>query len=154
MSRGDVEFYLPGLREVLLDPANSDDALTNLIVRRARRGTFDGTLIALLAANRPATLVGLSERLNPFPKIFETPGPVLDEMEKNPKFRNEFADTMFLVLQLRPKTPEDTGRFLKLMETSHPGWLCDKLGRMKGSTELSKILQNEAVERNSRKCSR
>jgi hypothetical protein len=154
LSKRDAEFYVPGLRNPLLDPANSNDALTDLIVRRARRGTFNGTLIALLAANRPATLVGLSERLNPFPKYFETSGPVLDEMEKNPKFRDEFADTMFLVLQLRWETPGDIGRFLKLMEASHTGWLCDKLGRIKGSAEASKILDNPAVKPSSQQCTR
>lgn len=115
---------------------------------------FDGTLIALLAANRPATLVGLSGRLNPLPKIFETSGPVLDEMEWNSKFRDEFADTMFVMLQLHWETPKDIDRLLKLMEASHPGWLCDKLGHIKGSPEVQKILQNDAVKRNSANCSR
>ena len=75
LSNEDVEFYLPSLRDILLDPANSDDAITGLLVRRAQRAMFDGTLIALLATNRPATLVNLSRRLNPLPKIFETSGP-------------------------------------------------------------------------------
>ena len=75
-------------------------------------------------------------------------------MEKDPKFRDEFADTVFLALAARWQTPENIDRFLKLMETSHPGWLCDQLSRHKGSAELPRILANDLVKRNSSQCSR
>ena len=88
------------------------------------------------------------------PSVFARSGAVLDEMERNPKFRDDFADTMFLVLQSRWETRDDIDRFLKLMETSHPGWLCDQLSRHKGSAELPRILANDLVKRNSSQCSR
>lgn len=153
LSRGDIEFYLPRLRGTLLDPANSDDALTNLMVRITRRGILDGALIALLAANRPAALANLSDRLVFFPKVFTNPGPVLDEMEQNAKFRDDFAEAMFLFLKARWESSDNIGRFLGLMEISHPGWLCDQLARHKGSADLSSILENDVVKRSSTQCS-
>jgi hypothetical protein len=150
----DIESYFPRLRDALIDPSNSDQRLAGLIANHARRGNLEGSLIALLAAKRPAALVGLSDRLDPFPRVFIKSGAVLDEMEKNRTFRDDFADTMFLVLQSRWETPKNVDRFLKLMEDNHPGWLCDKLGRIKGSAEISKILKNDTVERNSTKCDR
>jgi hypothetical protein len=152
----DIDFQLPHLRNALLDPANSDQALADLIVRRVRNRSepLEGALIALLGANRPTALAGLSSRLNPMPYWFHRSGAVLDEMDRNAKFRDDFADTMFLILQSRWETPQNIGRFLKLMEASHPGWLCDQLDRMKGSVELSKILENDAVKQNSEQCNR
>jgi hypothetical protein len=152
----DIDFQLPRLRNALLDPVNSDQALADMIVRRMRERSepLEGSLIALLGANRPTALVGLSSRLNPMPYWFHRSGAVLDEMDRNAKFRDDFADTMFLALQSRWETPENIGRFLKLMEASHPGWLCDQLDRIKGSVELSKILQNAAVKQNSAQCNR
>jgi hypothetical protein len=152
LSRGDIEFYLPRLREALLDPANSNDALTNLMVRIARRGILDGALMALLATNRPAVLANLSDRLVSFPKVFTNPGPVLDEMELNAKFRDDFADAMFLFLKARWERSDNVSRFLGLMEASHPGWLCNQLARHKGSADLSSILANDVVKRNSTQC--
>jgi hypothetical protein len=149
-----IEFYFPRLRDALIDPSNPDQALNDLIVSHARRGNLEGSLIALLAEKRPAALVGLSSRLNPMPQTFARSGEVLDEMERNAKFRDDFADTMFLVLQSRWETPQNTGRFLKLMEVNHPGWLCDKLDRMKGSAEISKILAKDAVKQNRTQCTR
>jgi hypothetical protein len=153
MSRGDIDFYLPRLRRALLDPANSNNALTNLMVRIARRGILDGALMALLAANRPAALANLSDRLVSFPKVITNPGPVLDEMERNPKFRDDFADSMFLFLKARWEPAGNIDRFLKLMETSHPGWVCDQLSRI-SSAETSEILANDAVKRYSTQCRR
>lgn len=151
----DINFYLPSLRNALLDPAIPDQALTDLIARRVTRGEpLEGALIAFLGANRPAALVGLSRRLDRMPSVFARSGAVLDEIKRNAKFRDDFADTMFLVLQSRWETPANIDRFLKLMEASHPGWLCDKLGRLKDSAEVQKILQNDAVKRNSENCSR
>jgi hypothetical protein len=152
----DIDFHLPSLRNALLDPAIPDQALADVIVRRIRNRDepLEGSLIAFLGANRPAALADLSSRLDPMPSVFARSGAVLDEMERNTKFRDDFADTMFLVLQSRWESPDNIGRFLKLMETSHPGWLCDKLGRIKGSAETSKILQNDAVKRNSKQCNR
>jgi hypothetical protein len=150
----DIEFYFPRLRDALIDPSNADQALADLILHRARRGKLEGSLIAALAANRPAALVGLSNRLDPMPRVFAKSGAVLDEMDKNPEFRDGFADTMFLALQSRWETPENIGRFLKMMEAGHSGWLCDKLDRMKGSAELSKILENDAVKQNRTQCVR
>lgn len=151
----DINFHLPRLRNALLDPANSDQALADLFVRRARRGEpMEGSLIALLGAHRPAALAGLSSRLDRIPSVFARSGAVLEEMERNAKFRDDFADTMFLFLKARWETPENIGRFLKLMETSHPGWLCDQLSRNKGSAEMSEIRANDVVKRNSMQCSR
>jgi hypothetical protein len=152
----DIDFHLPGLRSALLDPAIPDQALADVIVRRIRtRGEpLEGSLIAFLGANRPAALIGLSSRLDRMPSVFARSGAVLDEMERNAKFRDDFADTMFLVVQSRWESPENIGRFLKLMETSHSGWLCDKLGGIKGPAEISKILENDAVKRNSTQCNR
>ncbi len=147
LSDANVEFYLPGLREAVLDPANSNDALTNLVVSLARRGTLEGALIALLAANRPATLVGLSDRLDPFPKVFATSGPVLDEMEKSSKFRDEFADTMLLALATSWQAPaSNIGRFVNLMETNHPGWFCERLGRFTGSDGILRMRENGVMK--------
>ena len=146
LSDADVEFYLPGLREALLDPANSNDVLTNLVVRLARRGQLEGALIALLAAHRPATLVGLSDRLDPFPKIFATSGPVLDEMEKDSKFRDEFAGTMFLTLATNWQTRENIGRFVNLMEASHPGWFCERLHRVTGSDGILEMRKDGVMK--------
>jgi hypothetical protein len=152
----DIDFHLASLRDALLDPAIPDQSLADVIVRRnrARSEPLEGSLIAFLAANRPAALVGLSGRLDHMPSVFARSGAVLDEMERNAKFRDDFADTMFLLLQSRWESREDIGRFLKLMETSHPGWLCDKLNSIKGSAETSKILANDAVKRNSTQCNR
>jgi len=138
--------YLPGLRDQVLDPSNTDQALTEFVARLARRGTLEGSLIALLAANRPATLVGLSRLLNPVPANFAKSGAVLEEMEKDPKFRDEFADTVFLALAARWQTPENIDRFLKLMETSHPGWLCDRLSRFTGPDGILKARENGAMK--------
>jgi hypothetical protein len=157
LSNTNVEFYLPDLREALLDPANSDDVLTNLVVRLARRGTLEGALIGLLAANRPATLAGLSDRLDPFPKAFATSGAVLDEMEKSAKFRDEFADTMLLALATNWQAPgndignwqaprNNIGRFVNLMEVSHPGWFCERLGRFTGPNGILKMRENGAMK--------
>ncbi len=149
----DINLHLASLRNALLDPALPDQALTDLIVRRVRRSEpLEGALIAFLGAYRPAALVGLSSRLDRMPSVFARSGAVLDEMERNAEFRDDFADTMFLFLQSRWETAANAGRFLKLMESSHPGWLCDKLGHIKGSAEISKILENDAVKRNSSQC--
>jgi hypothetical protein len=152
----DIDFHLPGLRNALLDPAIPDEALTDLIVRRNRTHgePLEGSLIAFLGAHRPAALIDISSRLDRMPGVFARSGAVLDEMERNAKFREDFADTMFLALQSRWETPKDIGRFLKLMESSHPGWLCDKLSRSKNSAETSKILENDAVKRSSTQCNR
>lgn len=147
LSHANVAFYLPGLREALLDPANSDDVLTDLVTSLARRGTLEGSLIALLSAHRPATLVGLSDRLAPLPKVFATPGPVLDEMEKNSKFRDEFADTMLLSLATNWQgAGNNVGRFVNLMETRHPGWFCERLGRFSGSDGILKKREKGAMK--------
>jgi hypothetical protein len=139
---------LPRLRNALLDAANSDQALADLIVRRTRSAEpLEGSLIALLGAHRPTALADLSSRLDRMPAVFARSGAVLDEMKRNAKFRDDFADTMFLFLKARRETRDDIGRFLKLMETSHPGWLCDQLGRINGSAEISKIPENDVVKR-------
>jgi hypothetical protein len=146
--------YLPNLRGALLDPSNSDRSLTDLVMMRARRGILEGSLIALLAANRPAALIGLSDLLNPIPANFAKSGAVVDEMEKNAKFRDEFADTMFLVLAARWQTTENIDRFLKLMETSHPGWFCDRFSRFGGPDRILKLRDNGAIKKYSERCSR
>ena len=129
LSQSDTTFYLPIYRTTLLDPANSDDALIDLVVRRARLGTLDGALIALLATNRPAAIAVLIDRLKPYRATGATSGPILDEMEKNSTFREEFADTMFLALASH-QPQQNIQRFVTLMETSHPGWFCDWLARL------------------------
>lgn len=141
-SKGSDFEILSGLRDALLDPSNPDQALTDLIVRRARRGVLDGSLIALLAAKRPAALSGLSGRLDPMPRVFAKSGAVLDEMEKNARFRDDFADTILLALESRWETRDNIGRFLTLMETSHPGWLCDRLDRFTGSDGIRRTREN------------
>jgi hypothetical protein len=60
-----IDEYLPGLRDQILDPANSDQALADFVARLARRERLEGSLIALLAANRPAALLGLAALLKP-----------------------------------------------------------------------------------------
>lgn len=151
----DSDFHLARLRDALLDPANSDQTLAELVVRRTQYGTLDGSLIALLAAKRPASLVGLPSRLaGALPRGFAQSGAVLDEMENNPTFRDDFAGTALAALATAWPASENIDRFLNLMEDHHPGWLCDRLGRIKGSAEVSKILENPAVKRNSTQCSR
>ncbi|XSC45036.1 hypothetical protein ACF1BQ_001775 [Bradyrhizobium sp. RDT10] len=154
MLNTDFDFHLARLRDALLDPANSDQALADLVVSRTRTATLQGSLIALLAAKRPASLVGLPNRLSPLPRTFATSSAVLDEMENNPTFRDDFAGTALAALATSWPTSENIDRFLKLMENHHPGWLCDQLNRIKGSAEASKILENDVVKRNSMQCSR
>ena len=127
-----VDDYLPSLRDQVLDPANSDQALANFVARLARRERLEGSLIALLAANRPAALVGLAGLLKPAPLYFVKSDAVVAEMEKNPQFRDQFADTMFLVLAANWHPQETVERFLTLMEKSNPGWLCNQLGHLNG----------------------
>jgi hypothetical protein len=127
-----IEDYLPGLRDQVLDPANTDQALTEFVARLANRGTLEGSLIVLLAINRPAALAGIAALFKPGPIAFAQSGTVLAEMEKNPKFRDEFGDTMFLALAANWQPAENVDRFLTLMETSHPGWLCNHLRRFTG----------------------
>jgi len=164
----DLDYHLPRLRNALLDPSVSDQALVDLIVSRGRRfNSLEGSLVALVGASRPASLAGLSGRLERMPGVFAKSGAVLDEMERNADFRDDFAGTMFLALQSRWETrenaflalqsrseiQENAGRFLKLMEASHPGWLCDQLSRVKGSAVMSKILNNyPEVKRSSTQC--
>ena len=139
----EVEAHLPRLREALLDPAIPDQALTDLFVRRAQRGEgIEGSLIAFLGANRPAALAGLPSRLERMPNHFLRSGAVLSEMERNARFRDEFGDTMFLFLESRWETHDDINRFLKLMETSHPGWLCQRLGLLMGPDGIRRMREN------------
>jgi len=138
----DIDFHLPRLRDALLDPANSDQALADLVVRRAQRGPLDGSLIAFLGANRPAALVDLSARLGRMPSVFAKSGTVLDEMERNPKFRDDIADIMFLALEARWETRDSIGRFLNLMETSHTGWLCQRLDLLMGPDGIRRTREN------------
>lgn len=140
-----IEYYLPSLRAALLDPSNTDQALAELIVKRSRRGTLEGALIALLAT-RPKALADLSHLLNPLPFIFAKSGAVIDEMEKNPKFRDEIADVVLLALAARWHTPENIDRFLKLMEASHEGWLCDRLDRFGGEDGILKGRENRVMK--------
>lgn len=147
-----IEYYLPNLRGALLDPANKDQALTELVAKRARGRTLEGSLIALLAAKRPAALVGLAHLLNPLPVVFAKSGDVLDEMEKNPKFRDEFADTIVLALALRWQAPENIDRFLKLMEASHPNWICNHLDRLPKQTSASRTPGNRAIKNYTKQC--
>jgi hypothetical protein len=127
-----VDDYLPGLRDQVLDPANTDQALANFVARLALRERLEGSLVALLAANRPAALVGLAALLKPAPLYFVKSDAVVAEMENNPKFRDQFADTMFLMLAANWHPQETVERFLTLMERSHPGWLCNQLGHLNG----------------------
>jgi hypothetical protein len=138
----DFEFHLPRLRDALTDPSNADQALADLIVSRARRGNLEGSLIALLAAKRPTALVGLSMRLDPMPRTFGKSGAVLDEMEKNPDFRDDFAETVFLALATRWEARDNIPRFLNLMENSHPGWLCERLPRFTGADGIRRTREN------------
>ena len=116
----------------VIDPSNTDRALTELVARIARRRNLEGSLIALLALERPAALVDLASLLSPIPYNFADSGAVLAEMEKNPKFRDQFADTLFLVLASNWQQKDDVGRFLTLMETADPSWLCTRLNRVPG----------------------
>lgn len=139
----DLNAHLPRLRNALLDPAVSDQALTDVFVRRGQRAEpMEGSLIAFLGANRPAALAGLSNRLGRTPSVFVRSGAVLEEMERNPKFRDDFADTMFLLLESRWETPDNIDRFLKLMETSQPGWLCPRLGLLMGPDGIRRTREN------------
>jgi len=139
----DISLHLPRLREALLDPAIPDQAFTDLFVRRAQRGEgMEGSLIAFLGANRPGALTGLSSRLERMPNHFLRSGAVLDEMERNAGFRDQFADTMFLFLESRWETRDNINRFLKLMETSHPGWLCQRLGLLMGPDGIRRMREN------------
>lgn len=147
-----IEHYLPNLREALLDPANKNQALTELVAKRARGRTLEGSLIALLAAKRPAALVGLARLLNPAPVIFAKSGEVLDEMEKNPEFRDEFADTMVLTLAAVWQTPENIDRFLRLMENSHTNWICDHLDHLPKQTRVSRNPGNMAIKNYTKQC--
>lgn len=147
LSSASVEYYLPGLREALLASANTDQALADLVVKLARRESLEGSLLALLANNRPGALVGISKRLNPVPIAFVNSGVVLDAMEKDSRVRDELADTLFLALAADwgRKSP-NVGRFLKLMEGSHPGWLCARLDRLSGPDGILAARKSRAMK--------
>jgi len=140
-SEGSIEFALPYLRNALLN-----DALAEMIVKRARRGTLEGSLVALLAANRPAAMAGLSGRLKPFPRVFVEPAPVLDAMEKDPKFRDAFADVVLFAMAANWQPQSEVGRFLNLMETHQPGWLCERLDRFTGPDGILKTRENGVMK--------
>lgn len=147
LSKSHIEFYLPIYREALLDPSNSNEVLRDLVVRRARSGALEGALIAFLAAHRPAAIAGLVDRLKSFPApaVFATSGSVLDEMEKNSTFRDEFAEAMFLALASNwPQ--ENIERFVNLMETSHPGWFCERIDRFTGPTGILKMRESGIIK--------
>jgi hypothetical protein len=142
---GTVEDYLPKLRDILLDASNTDEALTDLIVKRVRRGRLEGSLIALLAQRRPSAISGLVRRVAdlPVPLTFVQAGDVLAEME-NTTFRNEIADTMLRALAAT-WSPRLGDHFLDVMATHDPEWLCARLGRLTGPDGLlatrSKLLK-------------
>jgi hypothetical protein len=152
-----LELNLPRLRDALLDASNSDEALVALVVKRAQRGFFggvlEGALIALLAEQRPATIAELSRRLDPLTGNFAHSGDVLDQMEKNGKFRDDFADTMFLALATKWQAPDNIDRLLALMESSHPGWVCDRLQHF-GAARFSSGQVSTTVRQKFAECSR
>ena len=50
------------------------------------------------------------------------------------------------------QTPENIDRFLKLMETSHLGWLCERLGRVNASTDAAKERESRIVRDYGQRC--
>ncbi len=142
-----IDGYLSGLSHLVIDPANSDAALRDFIVRLAKRGNLEGSLVALLARKRPAALNDLFARLDPVPIRFVNSGAVLTEMESDPAFRDAFADTMFRALAAHwsPKS-KNVDRFFNLMAASHPGWLCARLGRLSGSDGILKAREDRAMK--------
>jgi hypothetical protein len=142
-----VDDYLPGLRSLVLDPSNTDAALTDLVIQLGRRGNLEGSLVASLAKSRPSALAGLLGRLDPVPINFYNSGAVLQEMETNPAFRDQFADTLFRTLAAHwPPKSENVDRFLNLMTTSHPEWLCERLDRLAGPEGVLKVRENRVMK--------
>lgn len=131
-----VEDYLPRLSNILFAASNSDEALTDLIVKRVRRGRLEGWLIALLAQHRPSAIPSLVQRIAelPVPLRFVHVGDVLSEMQ-NATFRNEIADTMLRALAAN-WSPQLSDRFLNVMATHDPEWLCTRLERLTGPDGL------------------
>jgi len=142
-----VDDYLPGLLSLVLDRSNTDAALTDLVIRLVRRGNLEGSLVALLAKNRPSSLAGLRGRLDPVPINFYNSGAVLQEMETDPAFRDQFADTLFRALAAHwPPKSENVDRFLNLMTTNHPEWLCERLDRLPGPDGILKARENRVMK--------
>jgi hypothetical protein len=144
----DVELHLPRLRDALLDPANTDAALTDLVVRLVRLGRLEGSLVALLANNRPSALTGFSAYPSPVPIRFNNSGAVLEVMEANPAFREEFADTLFRALagHWPPNNSDNVRRFLSLMSTNNREWLCERLNRLSGPDGLLKAREDRIIK--------
>lgn len=113
-----IEPYLAGLRTALIDPSNSDEALHSLILGRARRVQLEGTLIALLAANRPSSLTPMSE-LVASARLFSRPDAVIAEMKRNAEFHDAFGNAMVQTRNTR-LPPEQINRFLNLMQSLPP----------------------------------
>ncbi|MEH2475335.1 hypothetical protein V1281_003487 [Nitrobacteraceae bacterium AZCC 2161] len=140
-----LEEYLPGLRNALVAPSNSDEAVRELVLKRSRRGNLEGSLITLLATNRISALTSMPEILTFAPFDFRRSGAVIDEMEKNTQFRDQFADTVFLALAARWPS-ENIDRFFKLMQASDPRWLCNHLHRVTEPNGILNARKNRAMK--------
>jgi hypothetical protein len=134
-----IEDYLPALKDALVAPSVSDDALVELVVRRARRGTLDGALVAVLAQKRPAAAAAIPGRLGTPPKSIGQPGLILTEMERDRAIFDAWGDFMFdAIASLWPQVIGALGRisdpamerFLALLEERDPDFLCQRLDRI------------------------
>lgn len=124
--------------------------LAELVARHARRSELNGSLIALLASERPSALVGLAGRLRPAPFSFVQSGSVLAAMENDAELRGQLADAVFWALAAQWRTFDDVDRFLAMMERDDSQWICARLGRLTGEDGILKAretrLTNISIE--------
>jgi hypothetical protein len=123
-----VEDFLPGLREPLLSPSLSDEAIAQFVARRATRRQLEGPLISFLAAERPAAALAIPAHVSRPAALFRSPSAVVEQMDRHPAIRDGLAEFMLDSLS-STWVPKDEGidRFFALMRKHDPDWLCQRL---------------------------
>jgi hypothetical protein len=149
-----VEDYLPALKDALVAPSVSDDMLVDLVVQRARRGTLDGVLIAVLAAERPAAAAALPARLEAPPTLIRQPDLILTEMERDSAIFEAWRDFIFDALasnwSVTPGQVAPPERYLALLRERDPDFLCQRLDRVTRAGGLLDHRDNVTVRNTSR----
>jgi hypothetical protein len=131
-----IEDYLPALKDMLVAPSVSDDALVALVVQRVARRILDGALIAVLARERPEAAAAIPARLGSPPAWIRQSGLILAAMERDRAIFDAWSDFMFDALASdwddspAPKNPARVERLLTLLRERDPEFLCRRLDRI------------------------
>jgi hypothetical protein len=132
-----IDDYLPALKDKLVDPSVSDDALIHMVAQRVlRRRALDGALIAVLARERPEAAVRIPVRLGPPPAQVTQSGLILAEMERDRAIFDAWSTFMFDALASdwdafpSPPNPARAERLLALLRERDPEFLCQRLDRI------------------------